>query len=69
MSYKSALLGVGFAFFVSQTEANVIYNVNDTVWPDTLTGTITTDGSLGVLNSGDIVSWDLTITITHLQRY
>jgi hypothetical protein len=37
------------------------YNVNESVGPGFVTGTITTDGSIGTLATGDIVNWNLNI--------
>src|SRR5690349_20751192 len=61
-----------FAFFVSvfaafagsQSWANTIYNFGDSQAQLSLfaSGTITTDGKIGVLTVSDIVSWDITIT-------
>lgn len=41
--------------------ADTIYSVNQTLGAGGVTGTITTDGNIGVLHAGDIVSWDLTL--------
>jgi hypothetical protein len=40
---------------------NIAYNVNQTVGPFGMTGTITTDGVIGTLSSTDIIAWDLTL--------
>lgn len=52
-------------------EANIIYTVNETITgplngvagnpsqTDSVVGTITTDGTIGVLHTGDLVGWDL----------
>ena len=42
--------------------ANIIYNVNITDGTETVSGTITTDGSTGTLAPADITAWDLTAT-------
>jgi hypothetical protein len=39
----------------------ITYNVNIGSSPDTVTGTITTDGNTGNLSPSDFVSWDITI--------
>jgi len=39
----------------------IVYSVNQTEGWFTVTGTITTDGTIGVLSSNDITSWDLTL--------
>ena len=41
--------------------APITYNVNIGSSPDTVTGTITTDGNTGNLLPSDFVSWDITI--------
>jgi hypothetical protein len=41
--------------------ADVIYNVNRTVVLGSVTGTITTDGTIGTLATNDITSWNLTL--------
>ena len=61
-----ALLVVGWALVVPrEANADVIYNVVD--YPTlqngyTVTGTITTDGKIGVLGNGDFTNWDVTIS-------
>jgi hypothetical protein len=65
-----ALLGAGAA------RADIVYTVNTTatnVYPsgnplqtDTVLGTITTDGTLGVLSAGNIPAWNLEL-IDHLD--
>jgi hypothetical protein len=45
----------------SGAQADIIYTANDPLGTNGLvTGTITTDGNLGTLTSGDIIAWDLT---------
>jgi len=39
----------------------ITYSVNQNIQGDTAVGTIVTDGNLGTLSSGDIVSWAFTI--------
>jgi hypothetical protein len=39
----------------------IIYNVNRTVVLGSVTGTITTDGTIGTLATNDITSWNLTL--------
>jgi hypothetical protein len=56
------LLAVVGCLTASQAQANFIYSVNDIVGTGTLTGSITTDINQGVINSGDVVSWNLTMT-------
>jgi hypothetical protein len=41
--------------------ANIIYHADDHVGVGTVTGTITTDGVIGTLGAGDILSFNLTL--------
>ena len=41
--------------------ADTIYSVNQSFGAGNVTGTITTDGNIGVLHVGDIVDWNLTL--------
>jgi hypothetical protein len=54
-----AALGIG-ALLSGQSLA-IVYTVDQTIGPGGVTGTITTDDTLGVLDTGDIVAWDLTL--------
>ena len=40
---------------------DIIYTVNQPVGPGSVTGFITTDGTIGTLSSTDIVDWNLTL--------
>jgi hypothetical protein len=75
MSYKMALAVSAFALslsgsanvsslFISQSQANT-YNVNisDTTGNISAIGTITTDGTLGVLSASNITDWNITLTV------
>jgi L-fucose isomerase-like protein len=42
-------------------KANITYEVNLTVGAGSMTGSITTDGTIGALGTGDIVGWNLTL--------
>jgi hypothetical protein len=42
--------------------ADVIYNVNRTVLLGSITGSITTDGTIGTLATGNITNWNLTLS-------
>jgi hypothetical protein len=48
----------------SQTRAATIYNIDITQGTDTVTGTITTDGTIGGLSASNIQTWNLTIENT-----
>ncbi len=41
--------------------ADMIYNINDTVGFGTVSGTITTNGTLGILVTADIIDWNLSL--------
>jgi hypothetical protein len=65
---KAKVLGLLVAFcfaLASHASANSItYDVNQTIGPATVKGTITTDGSLGTIFSTDITSFNLTLSDT-----
>jgi hypothetical protein len=42
--------------------AATVYDVNDVAGLTTITGTITTDGTLGVLGPSNVLAWNLTMT-------
>jgi hypothetical protein len=41
--------------------SDITYSVNESVGAGSVTGTITTDGTIGVLGSSDIVDWNLVV--------
>jgi hypothetical protein len=43
-------------------KADIVYSVDRTVGTGSITGTITTDGTIGTLAAGDIVSYNLELT-------
>jgi hypothetical protein len=53
------LLVLGAASLCSA--ADITYYVNQPIGAGGVTGTIVTDGTIGALNSGDILSWNLTL--------
>lgn len=57
-----ALAAVVFFGLAQVASAAVIYSVNRTVGDGSVVGTITTDGSVGVLGTANIVDWSLTLT-------
>src|SRR3974390_853371 len=61
----SALLAVA-ALSGAATAADITYAVARSIGAGTVTGTITTDGQIGVLAQSDIVSWTLTLTDPNL---
>jgi PEP-CTERM motif len=71
LALMTALIGAAWA--TSPTQANVVYPINqsgttpevsgeNSPLSDTVAGSITTDGVIGVLQSSDIVTWNLNIT-------
>jgi len=45
----------------------IVYDVNRTIQAGSAVGTITTDGTLGILGSGNILDWTLTLTAPNLR--
>lgn len=67
MSFKSigikSLLLAAIALVLStNVNASIIYNVDRIVGGSSVTGFIETDGTLGVLDSVNILDWELTLT-------
>jgi hypothetical protein len=54
-----ALLLFGFAY--PGRAADITYSVDESVGPGFVTGTISTDGAIGTLGTGDIVNWNLNV--------
>ena len=48
--------------FASTASAAIVYNVNQTVQAGGVVGTITTDGTLGSIGSGNITAWNLNLS-------
>jgi hypothetical protein len=64
---------IGAAWSAVPAQANIVYSINqsgttpevsgeNSPLSDTVSGTITTDGTIGALQTSNIVSWDLNIT-------
>ncbi|MBL4697230.1 MAG: hypothetical protein JKX70_00200 [Phycisphaerales bacterium] len=51
----------------SLSHAQIVYQVNRTIGGGTVTGFVTTDGTLGVLSSANIIDWELTLTSPNLR--
>ena len=51
---------------VTSANASLIYLVNRTVGAGSVSGFIETDGTLGVLQTGNIIDWVLTLTADNL---
>lgn len=58
--------GLALAMFAAGAQASIIYNIDRTIGSGTVLGTITTDGTTGVLSSGSIESWSVTVTHPNL---
>ena len=63
---RKLLLGCAVALALAAgvpaiSSASIIFNVNQTIGAGGVTGTITTDGALGALASGNLVDWKLTL--------
>jgi hypothetical protein len=61
MTLHSMLIFVGMSVLGFSPAAATVYNVDDVAGLTTITGTITTDGTLGVLGPSNIVAWNLYI--------
>jgi len=69
---KSRLLGAALALALiwsvsATTNASIIYTVNRTVGQGSVAGFIETDGTLGVLTSGNITNWEITLSAPNLK--
>ena len=53
------LLAVALMCVCGVASANIVYNVNISGAGETVTGTFTTDGTIGPIAYADIVAWDL----------
>ena len=61
MRWQQLSLVLLLSFAGTAAHADAIYNVNLNIGGATANGTITTDGNLGVLNTGDIKGFNLTL--------
>lgn len=57
-----AALTFAGALLSASASASIIYSVDRTVGSGSVSGTITTDGSLGVLTTESVIDWSLTLT-------
>ncbi len=67
----AAAIFASVAACASPSSASTVYAVSDVVGAVTLGGTITTDGTIGVLADANIVSFDVTLTgigTTHITK-
>lgn len=59
----SGIIGaIALAMFALGAQASITYNIDRTVGVGSVGGTITTDGTLGVLSGSNILSWTMTVT-------
>lgn len=61
MRIKSLVATLLLLIAPSLAFAGPLFNVNRTIGPGSVTGTIETDGTIGVLAGGNIISWNLII--------
>jgi len=60
MKNVMVLLTMALSCACSEAGANIVYSVDITDGTETLSGTITTDGTIGPLSAADFTAWDLT---------
>lgn len=58
---KKLLFVLAFLVGGATQAAPITYNVNRTIGPGSVTGALTTDGTIGVLNAANILSWSFAI--------
>lgn len=63
--YLSAVLASALAVFAGGAQA-ATYTVDSQIGAGSVSGTIVTDGTLGILDTSDIVSWSFTISAGNL---
>ena len=62
MTSKTAIAAIAATLALCLPAKAIVYNVNDAAGGLSITGTITTDGTLGFLQQQNITDWALTIT-------
>ena len=64
MNIRAFFLSAGLAVlaFCTPADASIVYVVNDTTGTLSVTGTITTDGVIGVVHAADITGFSLNLT-------
>jgi hypothetical protein len=70
---KSQLLGAACVCVITllasvTANASIVYNINRTIGEGTVTGSVTTDGTIGVLGSANITDWALTLFAPNLRN-
>jgi hypothetical protein len=63
----SRILGIlgTSVLLAASASAEITYNVDLTIGGGTVNGSIETDGSLGAIGTGNLVSWNLTVNDSH----
>jgi len=59
-------IAMAVGMLTSVSHAQIVYQVDRTIGAGTVTGFVTTDGTLGVLSSANIIGWELTLTSPNL---
>jgi hypothetical protein len=57
--FAGAVLGASILGSSAATAVPIIYTVNQTIGGGSVIGTITTNGTIGIIDQSDFVSWDL----------
>ncbi|MGA2243557.1 MAG: L-type lectin-domain containing protein [Verrucomicrobiota bacterium] len=57
-----AMTIVGGLALAGEAQANIVYTVNEVMGAGGVSGTIITDGNIGVIGAADILAWNLTVT-------
>ncbi len=60
-SFLALAIACGFAL-AAEAQSSVVYTVNLVMGAGGVVGTITTDGTVGLLGASDILAWNLTVT-------
>jgi PEP-CTERM motif len=62
MKIRAFAIAAAVSALLAGTADATVFHVNQTIGGGTVNGSITTDGSLGVLGSSDITDWNLVLT-------
>jgi hypothetical protein len=62
-----SVLAIMLGMVTQFANAQITYNVDRAVGSGSVTGTITTDGTIGPLSTSNVLSWELTLTAPNLQ--
>ena len=47
--------------FISKAEASITYDIFDQIGAFTVTGTVTTDGTIGLVGAGSLLNWNISL--------